>query len=143
MAEIFAAIELESEYSKDQILELYVNLNYYGDGYYGVGPASFGYFGKQPEFLTAAEATLLAGLPQAPSAYALSSNADKAYARQKEVVDSMVDNQYITQDEAGSILQEAAAMQNNGSATGIHTSCLLYTSALASRLLLFDLSRNR
>lgn len=115
VAEVIAAIELENEYSKDQILELYVNLNYYGDGYYGVGPASIGYFGKEPAYMTSSEATMLAGLPQAPSAYALSTNADKAYARQKEVVDSMVDNKYITQEEANSILEESAAMHLTGS----------------------------
>ena len=58
---------------------------------------------------------MLAGLPQAPSAYALSTNADKAYERQKEVVDSMVDNKYITQEQANSILEESAAMHLTGS----------------------------
>lgn len=106
VAEVLAAIEIENEYSKDQILEIYVNLNYYGDGYYGVGPASMGYFGKSPAFLTPGEATLLAGLPQAPSAYALSTNLDKAYERQQEVVDSMVENRYITEEEAQAILEE-------------------------------------
>lgn len=106
VAEIFAAIELENEFSKDQILEIYVNLNYYGDGYYGIRQASVGYFGTEPAYLTASQATLLAGLPQAPSVYALSGNAEKAYERQKEVVDSMVENRYISEEDAEWILSE-------------------------------------
>lgn len=111
-AEIFAAYDLEKIYSKDQILELYVNLNYYGDGFYGVGPACRGYFSKEPLYMTAGEATLLAGLPQAPSAYALSTHADRAYERQEEVVDSMIDNGYITEDEGELILMESDHSRN-------------------------------
>lgn len=112
VAEVFAAYDLERLYSKDRILELYVNLNYYGDGFYGVGEACRGYFDKEPLYMTPAEATLLAGLPQAPSVYALSSNADRAYERQKEVVDSMVGNGYITKEEGEQILQDSDHARN-------------------------------
>ena len=105
VAELFVAWDLEREYSKDDILELYVNIVYYGDGYYGVGQASRGYFEKKPIELSFYESTLLAGLPQAPSAYALSNHAEKAYIRQQEVIDSMIYNDYLTEEEAEERLQ--------------------------------------
>ncbi len=66
MAEIFAAIDLEKNYSKDDIIEMYMNTIYFGDGYYGIGAASRGYFKKEPSELTLDELTLLAGIPNAP-----------------------------------------------------------------------------
>ena len=89
IAELFAAWDLEKQYSKDEILELYVNLIYYGDGNYGVTEASMNYFGKDPADLSYDEATLLAGLPQAPSAYALSTNYARAKERQEEVIEAL------------------------------------------------------
>lgn len=62
-AEVFMAFRLEQTYSKDEILELYVNSIYFGDGYYCVRDASAGYFGKEPADMADDEATLLAGIP--------------------------------------------------------------------------------
>ena len=87
--EIFIAFELEKLYSKKEILELYVNVVYYGDGFTGIKSACNGYFNKHPKDLTKDEATLLAGLPQAPSAYALNSNYEKALERQKQVIEAL------------------------------------------------------
>ena len=86
--EIFLAFELEKLYSKEEILELYVNVVYYGDGYTGIKAACNGYFNKQPKDLTEDEATLLAGLPQAPSLYALNDNYERALDRQQEVIEA-------------------------------------------------------
>ncbi|MDO4481669.1 MAG: biosynthetic peptidoglycan transglycosylase [Bacillota bacterium] len=104
VAELFAAKNLEDNYSKDEILELYINIIYFGDGHYGINDASWGYFGKAPAELTLDEATLLAGLPQAPSAYALSTNREKALKRRAEVVEAMVSNNVITGEEAAQIV---------------------------------------
>ena len=89
VAELFVAYQLEQAYSKDDILELYVNVIYYGDGNYGIFEASQNYFNKLPSELTFDEATLLAGLPQAPSAYALSTNYERAKKRQTEVIEAL------------------------------------------------------
>ena len=89
IAEIFAAVDLEKSYSKDEIIEMYMNTIYFGDGYYGINAASHGYFGKEPMELTFDEATLLAGIPNAPSIYSLSNNSDLARQRQKYVINSM------------------------------------------------------
>ena len=86
LKEIIISFKLEEEYSKPEILELYVNIIYYGDGYTGISEASKGYFNKKPNELKEDEATLLAGIPQAPSYYELSSNYDKAERRQQEVI---------------------------------------------------------
>lgn len=89
VAELFVAFDLEKIYNKDDVLELYVNVIYYGDGNYGIKEASKNYFGKVPAGLSYDEATLLAGLPQAPSSYALSSHYDRAKQRQSEVIEAL------------------------------------------------------
>ncbi|QOR67159.1 transglycosylase domain-containing protein [Cytobacillus suaedae] len=89
VAELFVAFDLERIYGKDEILELYVNIIYFGDGNYGIKAASENYFGKSPSMLNYHEATLLAGLPQAPSVYALSTNPDLAKKRQQEVIEAL------------------------------------------------------
>lgn len=106
VAEVFVALDLEEAYEKDEILELYLNIIYYGDGYYGVNEATNGYFGKSPKDLTLYEATLIAGIPNAPSVYALSNNSVLTYKRQKLVIDAMLDNEKITIDEYNDVLRE-------------------------------------
>ena len=91
VAELFVAYNLEKKYTKDEILELYVNVVYYGDGNYGIKEASENYFDKLPSELSYDEATLLAGLPQAPSAYALSTNYERAKQRQAEVIEALTE----------------------------------------------------
>ena len=83
-AEVFMAFRLEQTYSKDEILELYVNSIYFGSGYYNVRQASEGYFGKAPAQMTPYECTLLAGVPNAPSAYDPAQNPGLARQRQKK-----------------------------------------------------------
>lgn len=103
IAEVFMAFALERSYTKGEILELYVNTIYFGDGYYGVAAACAGYFGKTPDQLSDYEATLLAGIPNAPSVYSLSANPDLASQRQAYVVRQMVKYGYLTQEEAATI----------------------------------------
>lgn len=104
IAEVMIAISIEKKYSKEEILELYSNVIYYGSGYYGIGEAAKGYFGKKPSELTDYEATLLAGIPNAPSVYSLNNNPDLAKKRQKTVLEAMVDMEYLTRQEAEEIL---------------------------------------
>ena len=103
IAEVFVAEDLEKNYSKEEILEIYVNTIYFGDGYYGIYDASQGYYKKEPKDLTLYEATLLAGVPNAPSVYAPTINPDLAKSRQGKVIRSMVEYGYLTQEEADSI----------------------------------------
>lgn len=99
IAEIFVAYDLERLYDKDEILELYINTLYFGDGYYGIKEASVGYFDKLPDKLNFEEATMLAGIPNAPSIYALGNNSQLSYQRQQQVIDAMVKFEYITQED--------------------------------------------
>ncbi len=106
VAELFVAFELERNYSKDEILELYLNTIYFGSGYYCVYDASMGYFGKEPRAMTDYESTLLAGIPNAPSVYALTNRPELAAQRQRTVVACMVEQEYMTQEAADVILDE-------------------------------------
>ena len=105
IAEMFMAFRLESSYTKDEILELYVNSIYFGDGYYCVRDASQGYFGKDPIDMTGYESTLLAGIPNAPSVYSLTANPDFAKQRQQYVIQQMVRYGYISEDEGKELSQ--------------------------------------
>lgn len=99
VAELFVVYQLEKLYEKKEILEFYVNMNYYGDGFYGIKDAAIGYFGTLPNKLNLAQASLLAGLPNAPSAYQLSTGKEKALQRQLEVLSAMLAEGYISQKE--------------------------------------------
>jgi 1A family penicillin-binding protein len=93
--EMVLAAVLEREYSKDQILELYLNRVYFGAGLYGAEAASLGYFGKHASDLTLPEAALLAGLVKAPSNYAPTSYAERAVQRRALVLQAMHDAEMI------------------------------------------------
>lgn len=92
VAELILARQLEKEYSKKEILELYINIIYYGNDSYGIKEATRGYFGKEPKDITYDEATLLAGVPQAPSYYDLTKNLEGAKNKQKYVEKAMKEN---------------------------------------------------
>ncbi len=104
IAEAFMALKIESMYGKEDILEFYVNSIYFGDGYYCVKDASRGYFGKEPADMTDYESTLLAGIPNAPSVYALSANPQLAVKRQKYVLQQMAQYGYLSSLEQTAIL---------------------------------------
>lgn len=103
-AEVFAAWDLERRYSKEEILELYVNSIYFGSGCYNVGSASETYFGKEPKDMTDSECTMLAGIPNAPSVYDPTANPDLALQRQRQVVERMVAEEFLTDGQAAAIL---------------------------------------
>ena len=105
LAEMFMAIELENKYSKEDILELYINTIYFGDGYYGIKQACNGYLNKEPKDMNLAESTMMAGIPNAPSAYAPTVNKELCKERQNKVISSMVEYGYLSQDEADNIDQ--------------------------------------
>jgi penicillin-binding protein 1A len=89
LKEMVLAAQIEHEFSKNEILELYLNKVYFGDGLYGVEAASLGYFGVHAGGLSIPEAALLAGLIQSPSAYAPTANLDRAVARRNVVLQAM------------------------------------------------------
>ena len=104
VAEVFMAFKIEKNLEKDEILELYLNTSYFGDGYDTAKEASIGYFGKELKDLSDYEAVMLAGIPNAPSVYAPTKNLKLAKQRQKQVLDKMVEYKYISKDRADEIL---------------------------------------
>ncbi|WP_406109219.1 transglycosylase domain-containing protein [Micromonospora globbae] len=101
LQEIRYASALEKSLSKDEILNRYLNIAYFGSGAYGIAAASQRYFGKEPAELTLAEAALLAGLVQSPDAYSpIDGDQDAALARRAYVLDSMVETGAITAEQA-------------------------------------------
>ena len=106
VAEVFLATKLEKELSKEKILELYLNIIYYGDGYYGIQNASYGYFGKAPSSLNLNEQTILVGLPNAPSIYQLSNNSNLTKKRQEIVIKTMANAGQLTEDQINEIKSE-------------------------------------
>ena len=98
--EMALAWQFERKYSKDEILEMYLNTIYFGSNAYGVEAAAKTYFDKEPMELTIAEAALLAGLPQAPTAYSPRRNPERALARRDRIILKMYEQGFITQEEA-------------------------------------------
>jgi penicillin-binding protein 1C len=108
--EIVLATELTRRYTKDEILEIYVNNNNYGNLTYGIDAAARTYFGTSAANLTLAQASFLAGLPQLPSVYdPFHGGRDAALKRHKVVLDLMVEAGFITQDEANAAAAEMDA----------------------------------
>src|SRR5438874_902736 len=97
--EVLLALRIERAYSKDRILELYLNEIYLGLGAYGIAAASLLYFDKSVHELTVAEAAYLAGLPKGPNNYNPFRQRDRAIERRNYVIDRMVEDQYITAQE--------------------------------------------
>jgi len=100
LKEAVLALELERRYSKDRILEMYLNQVYFGHGAYGVEAAARTYFGKSVSELTVREAALLAGLPRAPSSYSPFDHANAAKRRRELVLRRMVEYGALKEEEA-------------------------------------------
>ncbi|MBO8129470.1 MAG: penicillin-binding protein 1A [Peptococcaceae bacterium] len=99
--EVFLAIQVERHYTKDEILEMYLNRMYFGEGAYGIQTASQTYFGKDVQDIEAPEeAALLAGLLQAPSYYSPFQNPEAALQRRNIVLNEMLENGFITPEQA-------------------------------------------
>ena len=106
IAEVFMAKKIESNYNKEEILELYVNYIYYGSGYYDIKSASLGYFDKEPQDLTEGESIMLAGIPNAPFVYNPKVSPKLARERQKQVIDKMIKYGKLSEGKADEILSE-------------------------------------
>lgn len=98
--EAVLALQIERQYSKSEILELYLNHIYFGQGAYGVQSAAMVYFGKNVEDLSLAECAMLAGIPKSPNYYSPLNNLKAATERQSTVLDQMVKYGYVTQSTA-------------------------------------------
>ena len=105
VAEIFMAFSIESKYNKDEILELYLNTSYFGNGFYSVKSASLGYFNKLPKDMNDSESIMLAGIPNAPSLYNPIQNKNLAIERQRQVINKMIKYGNLDKVEAEKIIK--------------------------------------
>jgi len=118
--EILLTFKLEHLLTKDQILEIYMNQIFLGNRAYGFAAASETYFGKPLKEITIAEAAMLAGLPKAPSAYNPISNPKRARSRQLYIIDRMVDNGFITAQEAEAAKKQELKVRTGQDSGRIH-----------------------
>jgi len=106
MAEIFLMMDLEKNYSKEELFALYANMNYYGDGNWGIRDAAKSYYSLDCNDLSLGKAAILAGIPNAPAIYQLSDGYDLAKKRQEWVLQTMLNNGYIDEIEMEEALKE-------------------------------------
>ena len=103
---MFLALQLEREYTKQEILEFYLNQIYFGQGAYGVEAAAKTYFGKDVSALTLNECAMLAGIPKSPNYYSPFNNLEAARARRATVLEQMAKYHYISSSEASRLKKE-------------------------------------
>ena len=118
--EILLTFKLEHFFTKDQILEIYMNQIFLGNRAYGFAAASEAYFGKPLKDITIAEAAMLAGLPKAPSKYNPISNPQRARIRQRHIIDRMVENGFITEAQAETARNEPLRIRHSTNDHNIH-----------------------
>ncbi|MBR2215600.1 MAG: penicillin-binding protein 1A [Selenomonadaceae bacterium] len=116
--EIFLALQLERQYTKQEILELYLNQIYFGQGAYGVEAAARTYFNKDVENLTLNECALLAGIPKSPNYYSPFNNLQAAQERKAVVLDQMVKYGYLSGSEAAKTKHEEVKLASPNKESG-------------------------
>ncbi|MEZ5828787.1 MAG: penicillin-binding protein 1A [Hyphomicrobiales bacterium] len=118
LEELIYAVWLEQRFTKDEILELYLNRVYFGGGTYGVEAAARHYFGTSARSVTLPQAAMLAGLLKAPSRYAPTRSVTVASARADEVLDNMVEAGFLTEAEARAAGKASLKLRAKGDDTG-------------------------
>lgn len=113
LKELFLAIEIEKEYTKDEILEMYFNKSYFGNGVWGIEDASQKYFGKSASEVNVSEAATLVGMLKAPSTYNPIDNMENSLERRNLVLSLMAENEAITQETAAAAQQEGLTLVDN------------------------------
>ncbi len=135
--EAFLTLELEMHYSKEEILEGYLNTINYGQGNYGIENASEYYFNKKAKDLSLEEAIILAGIPKNPSNYNPVSNLDKAIKRAKVVAEAMYNNEYLSEKEKNNLNFENLNIVGSKKANNLQT-LMYYQDAVLNELKTLD-----
>ena len=131
--EMWLTLNVETHYTKDEILEGYLNTINYGHGMYGIENASDYYFNKKAKDLTLAEASMLAGIPKSPANYSPLVNINVAKQRQKSILSGMVKNEYITQEEMDKALTEELTYIGKKQSSSL-TTVMYYQNAILAEL---------
>ena len=112
MSEYYFVYDLDDNYTKHEIMEMYLNVINYGDGYIGINDAARGYFNKDAAELDLYEASLLAGIPNAPAYLQLSNNNPETYERQRAILDAMLEQEFIDENEYQDVIKRQAQALN-------------------------------
>ena len=131
--ETLLTLNLEVHYTKDEILEGYINTINFGEGNIGIYNASMYYFNKEPKNLTKEEAIILAGIPKSPANYNPVSNYDKSIERAKVVLNCMINNNKITKSEASELFKEEIKIYANENNEKLNT-IMYYQDAVMDEL---------
>ncbi|MFW3496143.1 transglycosylase domain-containing protein [Aerococcus viridans] len=113
LKELFLAFEIEKNYTKDEILEMYLNNAYFGNGAYGVEDASLKYFGVSASAVTVDNAAVIAGALKGPTIYNPVDDYDATVERRNTILQLMADNKFITQEEANAAINTELVQMNN------------------------------
>lgn len=113
LKELFLAFEIEKNYTKDEILEMYLNNAYFGNGAYGVEDASLKYFGVSASEVTVDNAAVIAGALKGPTIYNPVDDYDTTVERRNTILQLMADNEFITQEEANAAINTELVQMNN------------------------------
>lgn len=135
LREAALAMKIEEKLTKQQILELYVNNTYFGEGAYGIEAASEIYFGKSPAKLSRAEAALLAGLPQAPSGYSPYQNLKRALARRNEVLANLKEVGKITTEQMQALQRQGIHLNPSGRSLSASDRAPFFNRYIMSRVM--------
>ncbi|MFH1067429.1 MAG: transglycosylase domain-containing protein, partial [bacterium] len=111
LKELFLAVRLETCFSKDEILVLYLNRIFFGRDIYGIGAAAQGYFGKEPKDLTLSECAMLAGVISGPNSFSPWRNPEKAKQVRARVLDRMAKEKFITPEQAAKSKEEPLVLR--------------------------------
>ena len=131
--EMWLTINMETHYSKNEILEGYLNTINYGHGMYGIENAADYYFNKKAKDLTLAESSMLAGIPKSPSNYSPLINPKLAKKRQEIILNGMLKNKFINENEKKEAIQENLIFIGKKSSSNL-TSAMYYQSAVLNEL---------
>ena len=113
LKELFLAFEIEKNYTKDEILEMYLNNAYFGNGAYGVEDASLKYFGVSASEMTVDNAAVIAGALKGPTLYNPVDDYDATVERRNTILQLMADNEFITQEEVDAAINTELVQMNN------------------------------
>jgi len=119
ITELFLAQELEKRYSKNQIMEFYLNNIYFAEGHYGIQAAAYGYFGKSATALSLSEIAFICTIPNNPTLYNPVTNYDNVMFRRDKVLLQMYEEGYVTRNEYEDALKEKITLDNGSNAYGL------------------------
>ena len=140
LKELFLAFEIEKNYTKEEILEMYLNNAYFGNGAYGVEDASLKYFGVSASEVTVGDAAVIAGALKGPTIYNPIDDYDATLDRRNTIIQLMVDNEFLTQEEADATIHTELVQMNNDTSSDAYAYPYYFDAVINEAIDKFGLS---